>query len=163
MPLRRPFREAYGAGALHLLAAIASLAAAGYALVEIGERSAPLNFALWFGFAIVAHDLIAFPLYSALGAIAGRALLPAGDIGRMALNHVRVPVILSVIALIVWLPLILALDEPALIARTGLEPADYFGRWLLLTAALFGGSGLLLAIRVRRRRRRPPPARAAPG
>jgi len=143
------FREAYGAGPLHLIAVIASLALAGYALVEIAERPAPFNFAIWFGLAIVAHDLIAFPLYSLLGAIAGRALLPAGEAGRLALNHVRVPALLSGLSLVVWFPLILGLDEVRYVDATGLSADPYLGRWLLLTALLFAGSGVLLAIRLR--------------
>ena len=143
------FRDAYGAGPLHLIAVIASLALAGYALVEIAERPAPVNFAIWFGLAIVAHDLIAFPLYSLLGAIAGRALLPAGEAGRLALNHVRVPALLSGLSLVVWFPLILGLDEARYADATGLSADPYLGRWLLLTALLFAGSGVLLAIRLR--------------
>jgi hypothetical protein len=143
------FRRAYGSGPLHLIAVVASLAVAGYAFLEIADRPAPLNFAVWFALAIVAHDLLAFPLYSLLGAIAGRALLPAGDTGRIALNHLRVPALLSGLALIVWFPLILGLDKGRFAAATGLSADPYLGRWLLLTAVLFAGSGLLLALRLR--------------
>jgi hypothetical protein len=143
------FRHAYGAGALHLIAVIASLALAGYAFLEIAERPAPLNFAIWFALAIVAHDLLAFPLYSLLGAIAGRALLSAGTTGRVALNHVRVPALLSGLALVVWFPLILGLDEAQFKAATGLSADPYLERWLLLTAVLFAGSGIALALRLR--------------
>ncbi len=147
------FRESYGAGPLHLIAVVASLALAGYALLEIAGRPAPLNFAIWFGLAIVAHDLVAFPLYSLLGALAGRALPPAHEAGRMALNHVRVPALLSGLALIVWFPLILGLDEAQFQAASGLSTDPYIGRWLLLTGTLFAGSGVLLAFRLRGRAR----------
>lgn len=143
------FRRAYGSGALHLIAVVASLALAGYAFLEIADRPAPLNFAVWFALAIVAHDLVAFPLYSLLGAIAGRALLPAGETGRVALNHVRVPALLSGLALVAWFPLVLGLDAARFEAATGLSADPYLGRWLLLTAVLFAGSGLLLAVRLR--------------
>jgi hypothetical protein len=142
-------RGAYGAGPLHLIAVVASLALAGYAVLEIADRPAPVNFAIWFGLAIVAHDLIAFPLYSLLDRVAGRALAPAGEARRLALNHLRVPALLSGLALIAWFPLILGLDDARFAAATGLSPSLYLGRWLLLTAVLFAGSGLLLAIRLR--------------
>lgn len=144
------FRDSYGAGPLHLLAVVASLAVAGYALLELVERPGPLSFALWFGLAIVAHDLIAFPLYSALAAIAGRALVPRGEGGRIALNHLRLPALLSALAFAVWFPLILGLSDELLTSKTGIGADAYLGRWLLLTAALFAGSGLVLAIRMRR-------------
>jgi hypothetical protein len=147
------FRDVYGTGPLHLIAVVASLALAGYAVIEIAGRPAPLNFAIWFGLAIVAHDLVAFPLYSLLGAIAGRALPPSSEAGGLALNHVRVPALLSGLALVVWFPLILGLDEEQFAAATGLSADPYLGRWLLLTAALFAASGLLLALRLRARAR----------
>jgi hypothetical protein len=143
------FRRSYGAGPLHLIAVIASLALAGYAFLEIADRPAPLNFALWFALAIVAHDLLAFPLYSLLDAIAGRALPRVGGGGRIALNHLRVPALLSGLALVVWFPLILDLDGAQFEAATGLSADPYFGRWLLLTAVLFAGSGLVMALRLR--------------
>ena len=44
-----------------------------YAFVEIAGQPAPVSFAIWFAGAIVAHDLVAFPLYSLLDLIAGGA------------------------------------------------------------------------------------------
>lgn len=148
------FRNAYGAGPLHLIAVVASYTLAGYAVFEVSDRPAPVNFAIWFGLAIVAHDLVAFPIYSALAAIAGRGLLPMGETGRLALNHLRVPALLSGLALIVWFPLILRLDKDQFALATGLSADPYLGRWLLLTGVLFAGSGLLLAIRLRAQARR---------
>jgi hypothetical protein len=143
-------RDRYGAGPLHLIAVLASLAFAGYAIVEIAERPSPFSFAIWFGLAIVAHDLLAFPLYSLFGTLAGRALLPRGEAGRAALNHIRVPALLSAFAFVVWLPLILGLVDDRFPGATGLSTEPYLGRWLLLTGVLFAASGLLLAIRLRR-------------
>ena len=148
------FRDRYGAAPLHLIAVIASLAVAGYALLEVAERPAPVNFAIWFGLAIVAHDLIAFPLYSLLDAIAGRALVPGGESERLALNHLRVPALLSGLTLIVWFPLVLRLAGDQFEQATGMTADPYLGRWLLLTALLFGGSGVVLAFRLRRAARR---------
>jgi hypothetical protein len=148
------FRDRYGAGVLHLLAVGASMAVVGYAFIAIVARPDALDTLLWFGGAIIAHDLIAFPLYSALGLIAGRAARSGATPNRdrlrtMALNHVRVPVLLSGFALVVWFPLILGLSGGRYRNNTGLSASVYLGRWLLLTAALLAGSGVLYALRVR--------------
>jgi hypothetical protein len=142
------WRARYGDGPLHLLAAVASFAIVAYAFVEIVDRPGPLSFALWFGAAVIAHDLVAFPLYSLLGLIAGRA---SARVGGRALNYVRVPALLSGLALVVWFPLILGLSSDSYEAASGLSTDPFLGRWLLLTAALFAGSGLAYALRARRR------------
>jgi hypothetical protein len=145
------FRARYGAGPLHLLAAAASFAIATYAFLEIAERPSPVGFALWFAGAIVAHDLIAFPLYSLLGLVAGRGR--TGDAGDpAAVNYIRVPALLSGFAFLVWFPLILELDPETYEAASGRSTEPFLERWLLLTAGLFAVSGLVYAVRVRRRR-----------
>jgi hypothetical protein len=149
-------RDRYGSSALHLLAVLATLAVAGYAFVAIVARPNAVNVLLWFGGAIVAHDLIAFPLYSALALLAGRAAGVDGrrfDLRRAArLNHVRVPALLSALALVVWFPLVLGLSSTRYRDDTGLSSGAYLGRWLLLTAALFAGSAVVYALRLRRMR-----------
>ncbi len=148
-------RDRYGSSALHLLAVLATLAVAGYAFVEIIARPNAINVLLWFGGAIVAHDLIAFPLYSGLALLAGRGARLEGqrlDVrGAVTLNHVRVPALLSAFALVVWFPLIFGLSSDRYRADTGLSASVYLGRWLLLTAALFVGSAIVYALRLRRR------------
>lgn len=146
------FRSRYGQGPLHLMAAIASFAIATYAFLEIAAGSAPINFAIWFIAAIVAHDLIAFPLYSVLGAIAGLGLYepPSAPAG---INYLRIPALLSAFACIVWFPVILGVSEREIIETTGFGTDPYLGRWLLLTGVLFAISAVLYAIRLRLARR----------
>ncbi len=63
----RRFRYEYGAGPLHLIAAIAAFAIAGFAvlmLFEVQEGPQLLSFAIWFVGAILLHDMVLFPLYS---------------------------------------------------------------------------------------------------
>ncbi len=149
----RLLRERYGSSVLHLLAVLVSMAVVAYAFVAIVARPNAINVVLWFGGAIIAHDLIAFPVYSAFGLIAGRAaLVGAGRLDPrrvVALNHVRVPALLSALALVVWFPLILGLSADRYRADTGLSASVYLGRWLLLTAALFAGSAVVYAVRLR--------------
>jgi hypothetical protein len=142
------FRNRYGDRPLHLLAVVASFSIATYAFLELAERPAPVGFALWFAGAIVAHDLIAFPLYSLLGLIAGRAASSRSG-GSGAVNWIRVPALLSAFALVVWFPLILGLSSGEYEAASGRTTDPYLERWLLLTAGLFAASGLAYAARMR--------------
>jgi len=148
-------RTAYGASPLHALAVIASFALAGYAFLRIAESPSALGTFLWFGAAIVAHDLLAFPLYSTLNLIAHRSPLgPSGEWleGRRvpAINHLRVPAILGGIYFLMFFPLILGLDSTRYAHYTGQSADIYLTRWLGLCAALFLGSALIYAIRLRR-------------
>jgi hypothetical protein len=69
-------RHWYGAHPLHLLALLAVFALAGYALRAVVAAGQWRGFAVWFVVAIVAHDLLLFPLYS-LADLSLRRLLPA--------------------------------------------------------------------------------------
>jgi len=146
-------RERYGDGPLHLIAVVASFAIAGYAFLQIFQQSSPLNFIIYFAGAIIAHDLIAFPIYSLLERIAGRAGATVKLSGSL-INYVRVPALLCAFAFIVWFPLILELDPGNYEASTATTPPDYLGRWLLMCAVLFVGSGIVYAINSRRARDR---------
>ncbi len=153
-------RRSYGAGPVHLAVTVLSLAVVAYSLYRVfGELSDPLRFLIWFGGAIVAHDLLLVPLYAVLGALVVRVTRSADPSNRMrvaALNHVRVPLFLSGLSLLVWLPLVLGKGERSYMSASGLSNDVYFERWLVLSAALFLGSALLFALRLRRLRTMPP-------
>lgn len=141
-------RRWYGEGPLHLLLMVSSFALAGYAGVRLLDGDT-LMILLWFVGAVLVHDLVLLPLYSA----ADRALrLPR--VGRAGpVNFVRVPLLLSGLLLLMWFPLITRQAEryePA----SGLSPDGFLGHWLLITAALFAASALLLVVRSVRSRRR---------
>ncbi len=147
------FRREYGAGPVHLLALTASLAVAAYALLRIFDVIGhPTRVVIWLGAAIVAHDLVLLPLYSLMGLLAGRALVPPERRSRLriaALNHLRAPALLSGLLLLVWWPLIAAKAPRTFMRATGQSVDVYLDRWLLATAVLFGGSAILLAVRMR--------------
>ncbi|KJS62260.1 hypothetical protein [Streptomyces rubellomurinus] len=150
MNRRTPLTRWYGAGPLHLLALLASLALTGFAVQRLlAER--PLAVAVWFVGAAVAHDLLLLPLYS-LADLSARSVLrrrrgPAPAVPWI--NHLRVPALLSGLLLLVWFPLVLDLSVPYP-GATGLSEGVYLGRWLAVTGALFGASALALALRLRR-------------
>jgi hypothetical protein len=65
------FRGVYGAGPIHLIAALISFVIVAYALSHALQNTGnPDRIVLWLGGSIVAHDLILFPLYAVLGALA---------------------------------------------------------------------------------------------
>jgi hypothetical protein len=147
------FRYEYGAEPLHLIAVLASLGLAGYAVLRIFDNPFTGRVLIWLAAAALLHDLVALPLYSALNKIAeGAAELAIQPRVRMliAYNHVRIPAGLSLLLLLAWFPLILRIDPENYEATTGIPPADYLERWLLISAAMFLISGISLALRLRR-------------
>ena len=145
-------RDRYGDTPLHAIAVVVSSAIATYGFLEVAQRPNALSFAIYFAGAIVAHDLIAFPVYSLLNAVAGRTTETVG-LDATAINYVRVPALLAAFAFIVWFPLILGLSDSLYVADTGHQRPAYLERWLVVTAALFALSGLLYAVRRRGRPR----------
>jgi len=148
------FRYEYGASPAHLLVALASFAISAWALWQVLDvLSAPERFLVWFLGAILVHDFVFLPLYSLLGLAATKGLAPgAAAPSRLriaALNHLRVPALLSGLMLLVWHPLVLSRAPGGFERTTGMTTDVYLERWLALTAVLFAGSALLLALRAR--------------
>jgi hypothetical protein len=133
-------RRLYGASPLQLLAYLAFLPLCAWALLEmLGGRGAA-NIALWLVACVVVIDLVVLPLYSGLD-LAGRQAF------RGAINYIRVPVALSLLMLVVFWGTIGERGEGAYRVASGLEYEGYATRWLLVSAALFAGSGLIYLAR----------------
>lgn len=137
-------RALYGTGPLHLLAVTGSLALTLYIAAKFADSADRWELLAWFAGAIVLHDLVLFPVYTALDRLA-RGRIPSG-----AINHVRVPVLLSLLLLLMWAGLVLERAPGTYEAATGLRPDPYLERWLAITAVLLLGSALLYALRARR-------------
>ncbi|MHA4813582.1 hypothetical protein ACXZ65_04400 [Streptomyces aculeolatus] len=122
-----------------LVLLLASFALTGYAGVRLFDKD-PLGVALWLAGAAVLHDLALVPLYSLADRGAQRVL------GPRLVNYVRFPAVVSGLLLLVYFPLITR--QVGRYERVTALPADaYLHRWLLLTAALFAVSALVLAAR----------------
>ncbi len=152
------FKRIYGDGPLHLLFAVASLAVAGYAVLQIRGLGAAGSVAVWFIGAIIVHDLVLLPLYSLMQVIALRlACVNAVPARRGApppprvllINHLRVPAIVAALLFLPFFPSILQRND-GYTGASGLGADVYLERWLALSAALFVLSGVLYAIRLRR-------------
>lgn len=147
------FRDFYGSHPLHLLTMAAGFALLGYVVITAGPRTfwAPQggwwhSIALWLGAAFVAHDLVLFPLY----ALADRLVAAPGKTGqRVAIrNYLRMPALGSGLLLLLFFPGIIRQGAPLYAADTGLTQHPFLGRWLLITAALFGASAAVYAARL---------------
>lgn len=141
--------------AVRLVALLAGFVVAGYAAVRLLAGN-PLGVLTWFAGSAVVHDLVLFPIYAGLDAALVTllrrwpALATVGGVGW--LNHLRVPVVVSGVLLVVWSPLILQLSS-AYTPASGLTAAPYAGRWLAVTGTLFAVSAGLFAVRLVRARR----------
>lgn len=151
MRLMRP-RIAVGSP-FQLLLLGCSFALAGYAGVRLLEGDW-FGVALWFVGAALLHDLVLLPLY----AVADRAVVKAAGRRRERVLYVRVPAALSGLLLLVWFPLISGRVADRYASATGLSADGFLGRWLLVTAVLFGGSAVLFVLRMRRATKERPPA-----
>lgn len=144
---RSVLRRWYGEGPLHLLLLATTFALAGYAGVRLLSENT-FAVVVWFVGSALLHDLVLLPLYASADLALRRAL---GHRPRLV-NHVRVPVLLSGLLLLMWWPLITrhaVRYEP----YTGLSPDVFLGNWLLVTGLLCAGSALLLVVRAARPRR----------
>lgn len=144
-------KRLYGAHPIHLVVVLGCLALAGHA--AFGTRVNPgwMLMALWFGAALLAHDLVLFPGYAA----ADRLLV--GAFGRRGVNYVRIPLMGSALTFALFLPGIVRQGAETFEAATGLTQEPYLARWLLLCAGMFAVSALVLVVTatvhaVRRRR-----------
>ncbi|GAA2629384.1 MULTISPECIES: hypothetical protein [Streptomyces] len=143
------FRRRYGASPLHLLLVLASFALAVYAGLRLFQGDT-VGVAVWFVGAALLHDLVLLPLYS-LTDRAVQGLFPQGPSdGRLAprvsVNYVRVPAFVSGVLLLVWWPLVFR-QVAHYTAATALPADGFLARWLLITAALFAASAVVLVVR----------------
>jgi hypothetical protein len=139
-------RARYGGGPAHLLATIASLAIAGAAVLGWMQRTRDLeNVLIWFGAAIVLHDVVLLPIYS---------LIDRQTLARLPVKlatHLRVPALTSALVLVVVFPTVLGFGARHEYGASGVVEHGYLARWLLLTGFLFALSGLAYAANGRRR------------
>ena len=151
------FRAVYGSHPLHLLTLIAGFALFGYVLATI--KPATLwnpntwwqSIIVWFAAAIIAHDLVLFPVYAFVDRIllaGSRIRPPRSETSVPVLNYIRVPALGAGLTLLMFLPGIIEQGAPTYAAATGQTQEPFLGRWLLLTAAMFTASAVLYAIRL---------------
>jgi hypothetical protein len=157
------FAAFYGSNPLHFLGTVAAWALAGYALTVLGPHALWnskvwwQSIAVWFVAAVIGHDLILFPLYAladrsltaAVAAVRNRRAGPSPGVPRVSpLNYLRVPTLAAGLSLLLFFPGIIQQGKATYSAATGQSQEPFFGRWLLLVAALYGFSALAYAARL---------------
>jgi hypothetical protein len=152
--MKRRFRDLYGSGPLHLIALLVSLAVIGAAIVRwFDSGSDVINILVWFGAALLGHDLVLLPVYTLLDRIAtgpARRRRSVTNQPAWGAAYFRVPIILSALLFAVFFPLILGTGTNTYHSATGHLPSGYLARWLIASAIAFFGSGLAYAVRLRR-------------
>jgi len=147
--VRARFTRRYGGGPLHLFATAAGLALGGYVvsiLFHVGHRDEILA---WVAGAIIAHDLVLFPLYSALDRVlGGLASRHRGEHVVPWRNHVRAPAVIAGILLLMTFPLVFNLSEKTYLRATGLTTSVYLLRWATVAGTLFAGSAVVYGVRI---------------
>ncbi|SNT02221.1 hypothetical protein [Rhodococcoides kyotonense] len=153
------FVRFYGAHPLHLLVMGLAFALMGYVVWVAGIRTFWnqdvwwQSIAVWFAGAVIVHDLVLFPLYS----LVDRSLISVRTRRvrwRVSpLNYIRIPLIGSALTFVLFLPGIIEQGAETYVTATGLTQEPFLGRWLVLTACLFGVSALAYALRFATTRR----------
>lgn len=153
MNVRSRWARTYGAPPWHLFVLALCFLVAGYAAIRVADVGIWPGFLVWFVGAVILHDLVLFPLYSAADSAARSAATRTPRRGRTAarrpdpINYLRVPAAFSGLLLLVWSPLILRGAEPNYRAAVGLSTLPYLNRWILVTLVLFAASALLYVLR----------------
>ena len=142
--MRSPVQRLYGAGPGHLLMMLVCLALAGAAAALVAGDPAWPVMLVWFLAAVLLHDLVLFPLYTA----ADRAFQAVVPRQRRVpvINHVRVPLLGAGLTFLLFLPGIIRQGGPTLRGRVRPRPVPVPGA----VAAAGGRDGARLSAGVRR-------------
>ena len=142
-------RRHYGAGPVHLVLSAACLAFAGYLVWVVLPAPNSARIFIWIALAAGVHDVLLWPLYTLLDRALTRTRSKRSRQPSVPwINHVRVPVVLSALMLLISFPLVVRHSEPAYHAASGLTEQPYLGRWLALSGSAFAGSALVYAARL---------------
>src|SRR5262245_4425189 len=150
------FRQIYGSHPLHLLTLVAGFALFGYVVATIkpstlwNTHTWWQSILVWFAAAIIAHDLVLFPIYALLDrvlVVAQRHRAPTRRTDSVPIvNYVRVPALGAGLTLLLFLPGIIKQGAPTYVAATGQTQDPFLGRWFLLAAAMFAVSATAYAV-----------------
>ena len=154
-------RRIYGARGIHLVVLVAAFALVAYTVSVVGVKNLfnPQvwwqSIAVWFAVAVIAHDLILFPLY----ALADRLLTAARSPRRQQAssgrrearprltNYLRLPTLASGLLLLMFFPGIIEQGGQAYRNATGLTQEPFLHRWLAIAAVLYLIAALWFTVR----------------
>jgi hypothetical protein len=135
-----------------MLVLLACFALAGYAGLLAAADSQWPRMLVWFAAAVIAHDLVLFPLYALADRFAIRLSqqIPqeTAKTPPSPLNYLRVPVLGTGLLFLLFFPGIIRQGQEAYFNATGQTQQPFLGRWLLLTATMFAISAIIYTIRL---------------
>lgn len=147
------FTRLYGANPPHLLAMLGCFALVVYSSSLALDEPMFTRMLVWFGAAVLAHDLVLLPACS----LADRALTATTNRrhGRSkervsVINHVRIPVLASGLLFLLFFPGILQQGSETYLAATGQDQQPFLGRWLVLSGVFVAASAALYILRLTR-------------
>jgi hypothetical protein len=149
----RAWRRFYGENPLHLLTVIGCFALAGYVVVLLIPDPSAIWILIWFAGAIIAHDLILYPLYAladqplTLSRSARRKALPHRPPLIPAINHTRAPVLGALVLGLIYFPTLTQRGQDGFLFASGHPMIGQYENWLLITGLLFLGSAAIYALR----------------
>lgn len=111
----------------------------------------PMAMLVWFGGAVIGHDLVLFPLYAAADRAAVFALRRPGIARRVPvspLNYLRWPTLAALLLFCVYFPGIVAQAPQTYAAATGQTQEPFLGRYLVTVAVLYAVSAIAYGARV---------------
>jgi hypothetical protein len=146
----RLFARRYGASPAHLAGHLALFALAFWAISTMLDMRAAGNWVLWLVAAAILHDLLLLPLYAIPDRLLARALGGRRAPRVPVINHIRVPVAVSGVLLLVSFPLVLERAPGNITRVAGVEPEGYLEAWLGITAGAVLLSAALYAVRLAR-------------
>jgi hypothetical protein len=151
---RNAFHDVYGSYPLHLLTMTAGFALLGYVVITVkpmtlwNPHSWWQSIAVWFAAAVIAHDLLLFPIYALADRVLWAGRRSARHLPISVRNYLRIPALGSGLTLLMFLPGIIGQGASTYLAATGQTQQPFLGRWLLLTAAMFTTSAIVYLLRL---------------
>lgn len=131
------FRRRYGASPWHLLAVLFNLVVVGYVVTRLTTAAKPWQIVLWFAGSIALQDFVVLPLLVAVDRLIAIIAQRTPDTAVPWRNHVRFPLLLAGLLLLVFWPLVLRHAPANYRAATGLSVEPYRARWLAIVAVIF--------------------------
>lgn len=125
----------YGSTPWHLLGHVALFGLTAYAITQIFTLGAAGNAIVWLVAAVLLHDAVLWPAYTL-------------TLARLPI-HVRVPLGLSLLLLLVFIGTISGKGGNAYRNASGQTYDRYVTRWLVVSAALFAVSAIVYLVRRR--------------
>ncbi len=161
------FRSLYGSTPLHLVGMLVCFALVAYTVATVGVSALwnPTTWwqsiLVWFGGAVLFHDLVLFPLYALVDRVVHRGLAALAprthERGSWVspVNYIRVPALAVGLLFLMFFPGIVEQGAPSYQHATGQTQAPFLLRWVILAVVIVALGALSYMLALARTRKRP--------